>query len=74
MQIEVASGNPYMVILAGLVSVIGAYYVNKVLKRWAQKYIDQRQQSKVGSAKEEARSDNTAANAESDVLRDIDRG
>lgn len=64
--------NPWLTLLTGLVAIAAAYYGNKVLRKWVQHYRNQRQQSEVGLAKQKARSDNTAQNAESDRLKEID--
>jgi hypothetical protein len=70
--LKLVTSNPWATLAAGLVSIGAAYLINRVLKRWVQFYRNRRQQSEVGSAKEEARSDNEAANAESDRLGQID--
>jgi transposase-like protein len=70
--LKLITSNPWATLAAGLASIAAAYFINRVLKRWIQFYRNRRQQSEVGSAKEEARSDAEAAQAESDRLREID--
>lgn len=64
--------NPYATIVAGIVGAIAIYFVDKVLKKWVQKYKDANQKKKDGELKEQARKDNDKANEEGDILRDID--